>query len=63
MRRNPMCFEDDLQLRAADTKTNVRRSKRVTPMHKTKYLQLWITEFSRSKRTGVLVAKETANKE
>jgi len=37
----------------------VRRRAKVAPVHKTN-LVIWMTEFSRSKRTGVLVAKETA---
>jgi hypothetical protein len=63
MRQKQLCFEDDPQPRAAHTKTVVRSGEHVSSTHKTKYWQLWITEFSRSKRTAVLVAKETADEE
>jgi hypothetical protein len=63
MRQKQLCFEDDPQPRAAHTKTIVRSSGHVSSTHKTKYWQLWITEFSRSKCTAVLVAKETAEEE
>jgi hypothetical protein len=61
MRHKQLCFEDDPQSRAAHTKTAVRSVEQVSSMHKTEYWQLWITEFSRSKRTAVLVAKKTAD--
>ena len=61
MRQKQLCFEDDLQPHAADAKTIVRSGGHVSSMHKTKYLQLWITKFSGSKRTAVLVAKKTAD--
>lgn len=63
MRQKQPCFEDDPQPRVAHTKTIVRSSEQVSSTHRTKYWQLWITEFSRSKRTAVLVAKETADQE
>jgi hypothetical protein len=63
MRQKQLCFEDDPQPRAAHTKTVVRSGEQVSSTHRTKYWQLWITEFSRSKRTAVLVAKETADQE
>ena len=38
----------------------IPRRSSLNPLHKTKYLRLWNTKFLGSKRTSVLVAKETA---
>ena len=43
-------------------RTVVRRRREIAPIHKIKYLRLWITNFSRCKCTSVLVAKETASR-